>query len=915
MTEFPTLCALHYDRDDIEKPRSTTVGLRLPKPRRPRSRSRTYPRGEVRGKLESLANGVNGAGDHGGKIQLTTPYRYSSSKSSSLQASKDDLLYPDRTYSSSAALGPHDPHHRSLSEPPPNVSERARTAPTAFSLPMLRQGGAGETSMTVNAELLQDPEWNEYLSAWVSGKQASSNSYVSFVGAMSLKDRGRYHYVREFEELPSLPCPRFFEHMHHIPAPKALWKDKKTKSLQKPEFWTWKGRTSPKIPKSRPIRKKVYLCNSLTSVQVTPPSSVQCLTVDIPTCSVDSEESLSSTPTFDLCSLSNQSPSLRGVSPDRSPVDQVLPEIEESSEHSDYGSIRSGASSPLSFQSHHTVTSVPLKLHKLENPPCPPSIPDWDMHSFLADFEDVGGDVEDDVDRGHGDTDDDEDGRLRRKYKEIAMGPLESSKVDQSGYMYNDHVVFLEPVVFESCEPIEDMSKLMEAIRVPGCLRTLVDPYPLEEPLRPDVADVDRVAVQQSSICERPSLPTPPPPKVPTPTPTPPPPMEPTPPPPKTPTPPPIEMPKKKPGKPKRPPKKEKMKVQKKVRTPVKEPTPVPEPPPVVLPPTPPPPTPPEPEVIKAPTPEPIRPKRVIELPPLPVVSEPEPEESESEISEAPPADSPEPDQATPEPAESTPPSSPIPASPSSPPLRRSPIEKDMSYALELERQRLADERQRKALLMYEKLRSRQPIPVAKLEQADSFKEYGWLAQFCILKPDKLKMYRLAFDTVDEDGDGLLSCFDTLIALKGITGTQNLTEKEEEYICRILEIANYNILEGSDFRVFSVMAALSQKLTSIDKWVRNLIKKFDLQMLDWKMYRAKELFKWCVDESTNRISVPRLLIELRAGGVSDEHLEEVKEKFGEHGTLDLLDFLAYLPLFIMSHEAVVFNPLNNIRDK
>ncbi|XP_071791742.1 uncharacterized protein [Asterias amurensis] len=828
MTEFPTLCALHYDRDDIEKPRSTTVGLRLPKPRRPRSRSRTYPRGEVRGKLESLASGVDGAGDHGGKTQLTTPYRYSSSKSSSLQASKDDLLYPDRTYSSSAALGPHDPHHRSLSEPPPNVSERARTAPTAFSLPMLRQGGAGETSMTVNAELLQDPEWNEYLSAWVSGKQASSNSYVSFVGAMSLKDRGRYHYVREFEELPSLPCPRFFEHMHHIPAPKALWKDKKKKSLQKPEFWTWKGRTSPKIPKSRPIRKKGI-------------------------------ESLDTEP-------------LR----------------------------------------------VPLKLHKLENPPCPPSIPDWDMHSFLADFEDVGGDVEDDVDCGHGDADDDEDGRLRRKYKEIAMGPLESSKVDQSGYMYNDHVVFLEPVVFESCEPIEDMSKLMEAITVPGCLRTLVDPYPLEEPLRPDVADVDRVAVQQSTICKRPSLPTPPPPKVPTPTPTPPPPKEPTPPPPKTPTPPPIEMPKKKPGKPKRPPKKEKMKVQKKVRTPVKEPTPVPEPPPVVLPPTPPPATPPEPEVIKAPTPEPIqpiRPKRVIELPPLPVVSVLEPEESESEISEAPPADSPEPDQATPEPAESTPPSSPIPASPSLPPLRRSPIEKDMSYALELERQRLADERQRKALLMYEKLRSRQPIPVAKLEQADSFKEYGWLAQFCILKPDKLKMYRLAFDTVDEDGDGLLSCFDTLIALKGITGTQNLTEKEEEYICRILEIANYNILEGSDFRVFSLMAALSQKLASIDKWVRNLIKKFDLQMLDWKMYRAKELFEWCVDESTNRISVPRLLIELRAGGISDEHLEEVKEKFGKHGMLDLLDFLAYLPLFIMSHEAVVFNPLNNIRDK
>lgn len=264
---------------------------------------------------------------------------------------------------------------------------------------------------------------------------------------------------------------------------------------------------------------------------------------------------------------------------------------------------------------------------------------------------------------------------------------------------------------------------------------------------------------------------------------------------------------------------------------------------------------------------------------------------------------------------ETSPVTSPSPGTPAPPPLPSSPTERDMSFAQELERQRLAEERYRKAMLMYERLRAKQPLHVAKAEEPETFKEYGWLAQFCILKPERLKMYSMAFETVDESHKGWLSCFNTLIALKGITGTQNLTQKEEEYICRILEIADYNVLEGSDFRIFSIMAAMSQKLASIDKWVRNIIQKFDLQMLDWKIYRGKELFTWCIDESTNRLSVSRLLIELRAGGVSDEHLQEVRDKFGEDGTLDLIDFLTYLPLFIMTHDSVVRNPLCDIRDK
>jgi hypothetical protein len=58
----------------------------------------------------------------------------------------------------------------------------------------------------------------------------------------------------------------------------------------------------------------------------------------------------------------------------------------------------------------------------------------------------------------------------------------------------------------------------------------------------------------------------------------------------------------------------------------------------------------------------------------------------------------------------------------------------------------------------------------------------------------------------------------------------------------------------------------------------------------------------------------RALIELRAGGISPEHEMEVREKLGHLKALDLLDFLTYIPLFIMIHESVVDNPFNERRE-
>lgn len=60
-----------------------------------------------------------------------------------------------------------------------------------------------------------------------------------------------------------------------------------------------------------------------------------------------------------------------------------------------------------------------------------------------------------------------------------------------------------------------------------------------------------------------------------------------------------------------------------------------------------------------------------------------------------------------------------------------------------------------------------------------------------------------------------------------------------------------------------------------------------------------------------RISAEQLLVELKAGGIREEHEEEVRRELRSLHSLDLLDFLAHLPLFILIHNSVIANPLDD----
>ncbi|XP_063970769.1 uncharacterized protein LOC129283131 isoform X15 [Lytechinus pictus] len=588
---------------------------------------------------------------------------------------------------------------------------------------------------------------------------------------------------------------------------------------------------------------------------------------------------------------------------------EKVPSIDEY-DSSDYGSLSSGPSTHVrtESQSQHSANSAdqsvktPLDLLRLSSQPHTPTTVAWDEVFSMA-----GGD---------GQFEEDEDGNV------VIPDAFDSANLVPLLFAI-DYIEVLQPEVYG--EAVETNAGELANVGVISGLQFNVDkPLKIERPWIPRILGLDRIKVHSPppDPIPTPKVPTPPPPKEPTPTPPPP-----TPPPPKSPTPPPKEpTPPPSPPKPK-PKRKPVIKKTKPAPPPPPPPkTPTPQPPtpkpPTPKEPTPQPPTP-TPPPPKEPTPPPPTPPKVtVEPPTLPPViyrdPTPLPPITPFTVPKLPtPEPTPEPPPpASPTPAPATP--TPVPPTPSPEPTRKPlpPAAKDPAFLAEMERQRLAEVRRMKAMEAFESLKNKKFVVKTKPIPEDlNFKEYGWLAQFCILKEEKIRMYRMAFDTVDEDEDGFLNPFETLMALKGITGSSNLSEKEEAYILRVLDLADYNMSHGTDFKLFSLMAALYQKISSIDKFVKNVIEKMDLQTLDWKIFRAKELFNWCLDEKTRHFKMDRLLIELRAGGVSLEHQQECEDILGPKGPMDMLDFLTYLPLFILMHDSVVDNPLDMTMDK
>ncbi|XP_037099217.1 uncharacterized protein LOC119117177 isoform X3 [Syngnathus acus] len=236
-----------------------------------------------------------------------------------------------------------------------------------------------------------------------------------------------------------------------------------------------------------------------------------------------------------------------------------------------------------------------------------------------------------------------------------------------------------------------------------------------------------------------------------------------------------------------------------------------------------------------------------------------------------------------------------------------------VAFAVEEAKHSSVDARKSKVLnMLYKMAEPSKRIP-ADARVCSDFDDFDFLAKFCIFSPEKLEEYKRAFEAEDSDGDGYISCVQVVDALKRIVPAELLSEEEEIYLYRILALVDFRVTDGLvDVRLFAVIASLAQKIAAMDDFMRSLVTSMDFRSLQVRLFKVKQLFLFLLDEHGAEaggrralISGEQLALELKAGGMGPAR------ELRTLAPLDLLDFLAYLPLFMRIHTSVVDNPLRD----
>ena len=93
-----------------------------------------------------------------------------------------------------------------------------------------------------------------------------------------------------------------------------------------------------------------------------------------------------------------------------------------------------------------------------------------------------------------------------------------------------------------------------------------------------------------------------------------------------------------------------------------------------------------------------------------------------------------------------------------------------------------------------------------------------------------------------------------------------------------------------------------------------MLPQFDLSTIENKVFKVKNLWNFLVDRSTKCIIISELMVEFEAGGVTKEHIEFARQKFSFKSSFDLLDYLTYIPLFVLIHDRIIKNPMEKKED-
>ncbi|XP_031563730.1 uncharacterized protein LOC116299241 isoform X2 [Actinia tenebrosa] len=235
----------------------------------------------------------------------------------------------------------------------------------------------------------------------------------------------------------------------------------------------------------------------------------------------------------------------------------------------------------------------------------------------------------------------------------------------------------------------------------------------------------------------------------------------------------------------------------------------------------------------------------------------------------------------------------------------------DNSIREEMLRQQLAEERKKKLLSLTGKNKA-----LIHSSSSTDMKTFGidddsFIFKYCIINESQLGYYQRIFESFDEDKDEFLFPEEILEALECVNKNL-LNDSHLKYIYRALELCDCSLDSGADFKFFSVVAAFSQKIAALDDYAKIMISKLDFRELDYKLQRAKSLYKCYADEKTGQMSMELLTLELTVGGLDPKTKSHLLRSLGPTTTyLDFLDFLTYIPLFIHIHQHVLAQPLHS----
>ncbi|XP_033113995.1 uncharacterized protein LOC117114437 isoform X2 [Anneissia japonica] len=195
------------------------------------------------------------------------------------------------------------------------------------------------------------------------------------------------------------------------------------------------------------------------------------------------------------------------------------------------------------------------------------------------------------------------------------------------------------------------------------------------------------------------------------------------------------------------------------------------------------------------------------------------------------------------------------------------------------------------------------------IDERDSSIDY--ISHFRLVEKRKLDPFGKAFVVEDDDFNCVINLNELKGAIEGIPTLQTLKPKQLEYALKVLNIDEHSMIT---FKMFAVMAALSERMCTMDSFSQHLIDISDLMDIERKMELYKAMFYCNVnsERSDNHITAESLHIELRAGGLNRAQEEYIMSlmKPDEYSDISFIDYMAYIPLFLSMHENIIDNPLD-----